>query len=68
MDVEPPHRFHFRLHPERVDAELRLEAAARDRTLARLTVTGPWLIGLNRSFPAKALERLHDLCQTAAKL
>jgi uncharacterized protein YndB with AHSA1/START domain len=68
MDVEPPHRFHFRIHPERINAELRLEAAGPDRTLARLTVVGPYLVGLKRSFPGKALERLHDLCQTAATL
>jgi uncharacterized protein YndB with AHSA1/START domain len=68
LDVEPPHRFHFRLHPQRIDVELRLEAAGPDRTEANLTVTAPWLVGLTRSFPQKALERLHALCQTAANL
>jgi uncharacterized protein YndB with AHSA1/START domain len=68
LDVEPPHRFRFRLHPERVHAELILEAAGPDRTLARLTVVAPWLMGLTRSFPQKALDRLHELCQTGASL
>jgi uncharacterized protein YndB with AHSA1/START domain len=68
LDVEPPHRLEFRLHPERVHAELRLEAAGPGRTLARLTVVAPWLMGLTRSFPQAALERLHALCQFSSTL
>jgi uncharacterized protein YndB with AHSA1/START domain len=68
MGVEPPHRFRFRLLAERIEAELSLAAAAPDRTMATLTVVGPWFLGLGRSFPKKALERLHALCQFSATL
>ena len=63
-----PERVAFHLTGERIDAELELEARAADRTIATLTVTGPWLIGLGRSFPHRALNRLHALVQTAAEL
>ena len=63
-----PERIAFQLTGERIEAELRLEATAPDRTLATLTVSGPWLIGLGRSYPHRALARLHALCQTAAEL
>ena len=63
-----PERLAFQLTGERIDAELELEASATDRTIATLTVSGPWLIGLGRSFPHRALARLHALVQTAAEL
>ena len=63
-----PERIAFQLTGERLEAELRLEASAADRTIATLTVSGPWLIGLGRSFPHRALNRLHALVQTAAEL
>ena len=63
-----PERVAFHLTGERMDAELQLEATAADRTLATLTISGPWLIGLSRSFPRLALARLHALCQTGAEL
>ena len=66
LAVEPYERFAFHLTGERIDVELRLSAPKRDRTLARLAVEGPALIGLRRSLPEKALARLHALCQTAA--
>jgi hypothetical protein len=66
--VEPYERFAFQLTGERLDAELRLSESQPNRTLVRLTVSGPLLIGLRRSFPAKALDRLHGLVQTAADL
>jgi uncharacterized protein YndB with AHSA1/START domain len=62
-----PERVAFQLTDERMDAELLLEATAADRTLATLTISGPWLIGLGRSFPRRALARLHALVQTAAE-
>jgi hypothetical protein len=62
-----PERLVFQLTGERIEAELRLEASAPDRTIATLTVSGPWLIGLGRSFPHRALNRLHALVQTAAE-
>jgi uncharacterized protein YndB with AHSA1/START domain len=68
LAVEPYERFAFQLTGERLDVELRLSAPQPDRTLARLTVSGPLLIGLRRSLPEKALGRLHALVQTAADL
>ncbi len=67
-EVEPRERFAFHLTGDRLDVELRLSRAEGDRTVARLTVSGPWLVGLRRSLPQTALGRLHDLCQTAAQL
>jgi hypothetical protein len=36
------------------------------RTRASLAIEGRWLIGLTRSLPRQALNRLYGLCQTAA--
>jgi uncharacterized protein YndB with AHSA1/START domain len=66
--VRPPELFAWQLRNERLDVELRLEAAAGDRTRATLSIRSPWLFGLRRSLPRVALRRLHDLCQTAASL
>jgi uncharacterized protein YndB with AHSA1/START domain len=66
--VEPFERFAFQLTGERLDVELRLSEPQANRTLARLTVSGPMLIGLRRSLPNNALQRLHALLQTAADL
>jgi uncharacterized protein YndB with AHSA1/START domain len=66
--VEPYERFGFQLTGERLDVELQLEETSPDRTRARLDVAGPWLVGLRRSTPARALERLHALLQTGADL
>jgi len=62
-----PERIAFQLTGERMDVELRLDAPTADRTIATLSVSGPWLIGLGRSFPRRALARLHTLVQTAAE-
>jgi uncharacterized protein YndB with AHSA1/START domain len=64
--VEPPQRFQFQLLADRLEAELLLAEAAPDRTLATLTVAAPWFVPLRRSFPRRALARLHELCQFAA--
>ena len=66
--IEPLERWAFQLTGERIDAEVRLRATAPGRTAVTLTVSGPWLIGLGKSYPRKALARLHALCQTAAEL
>ena len=68
LAVEPYERFAFQLTGERLDVELRLSEPQPKRTLARLTVSGPVLVGLRRSLPEKALSRLHALMQTAADL
>jgi uncharacterized protein YndB with AHSA1/START domain len=67
-EVVVPRLFAFHLTGERIDVELELEAAAPGRTRARLAVSGPALIGLRRSMPRRALDRLYALCQTAADL
>jgi uncharacterized protein YndB with AHSA1/START domain len=66
--VEPYERLAFQLTGERLDVELRLSEPRPNRTLVQLSVSGPLLIGLRRSFPQKALSRLHGLVQTAADL
>ncbi len=66
--VEPYERFAFQLTRERIQVTLKLAAPAPDRTLATLTVEGPLLIGLRRTLPRHALDRLHALIQTAADL
>lgn len=66
--VDPPHRLHFQLLADRLEAEILLTEAAPDRTLATLTVVSPWFVPLRRSFARRALARLHDLCQFAATL
>jgi uncharacterized protein YndB with AHSA1/START domain len=68
LAVEPYERFAFQLTGERLDVELRLSEPEPKRTLARLSVSGPVLVGLRRSLPQKALGRLHALLQTAADL
>jgi uncharacterized protein YndB with AHSA1/START domain len=68
LAVEEYARFAFQLTGERLDVELSLSEPRPNSTLARLSVSGPWLIGLRRSLPEKALGRLHGLVQTAADL
>jgi hypothetical protein len=68
LAVEPYERFAFQLTGERLDVDLRLSEPEPRRTLARLSVSGPALVGLRRSLPQKALNRLHALLQTAADL
>jgi uncharacterized protein YndB with AHSA1/START domain len=62
--VEPLERIAFQLTGDRIDADLRLRAVEADRTELALTVSGPWLIGLNRRYPQRALGRLHALLRT----
>ena len=66
--VEPPSRLAWHMTGERLDVELALAGAGDDHTIAELTVSGPFLVGLRRSLPRNALSRLHALCQTAAEL
>jgi len=68
LAIEPLERWAFQLTGERLEVEIRLSASAPDRTVAVVSVTGPWLIGLGKSLPRSALARLHALCQTAANL
>jgi uncharacterized protein YndB with AHSA1/START domain len=66
--VRPPEVFGWTLTGDHVDAELQLEARTEDRTLAVLDLEAPWLFGLSRALPRRALTRLHSLCQTGADL
>jgi uncharacterized protein YndB with AHSA1/START domain len=67
-EVEAPHRVSWHMTVERLDAELALSDAGNHHTRAELTVSGPFIVGLRRSLPRNALNRLHSLCQTAAEL
>jgi uncharacterized protein YndB with AHSA1/START domain len=68
LAVERPRRVAWQLTRDRIDVELRLAEAGAGRTRAELTVSGPFLVGLRRSLPRNALNRLYALCQTAAEL
>ena len=58
----------FHLVAEKLDVEVRLRAAAPERTLVTVAVEGGWLVGGRRSLARHAVERLHALVQTAAVL
>jgi uncharacterized protein YndB with AHSA1/START domain len=64
VDVVPRERIAFELTGDRISAELTLRALEEERTEASLVVDGPWLIGLRRSYPRRALDRLHALLRT----
>ena len=65
--AEPRRRFAFELPDERLQADVSLQSHG-DRTLVRLAVDGPFLLGQRRTLARNALKRLYDLCQTAAEL
>jgi len=60
--VEPYERWAWHLVSPPLDVDLRLQAAAPDRTVVTCTTSG------RRRLPDRALERLYDLVQTAAEL
>lgn len=66
--VQPPEKLAWTLTGDHIDAELRLEERGPARTLVQLDLEAPWLYGLSRALPRRALARLHALCQTAAEL
>jgi uncharacterized protein YndB with AHSA1/START domain len=68
LRVEPPRLLAWQLTGDRIDAELTLEETGEDRTRATLVVEAPWLVGLPRAMPRKALSRLYALCQTGAEI
>jgi hypothetical protein len=54
-----------------IDVSLTLANADENRTRATVTVNGDWwrlVLEGARSLPRRSLDRLHDLCQTAATL
>jgi uncharacterized protein YndB with AHSA1/START domain len=68
LEVVPTQRLAFQLTGDRIEAALDLRPVESDRTEVTLTVEVPPLIGARRSFPHKALARLHALVQTAGEL
>ena len=50
-----------------IEAEITLQPARESHTRVTLTIEAPWL-RVNRSLPRRALNRLYNLCQTAAEL
>jgi uncharacterized protein YndB with AHSA1/START domain len=64
LAVEPMQRIAFQLTGDRIEAELRMQAAGPKTTEVVLEIDGPFLIGLRRRFPAQALARLHALLRT----
>jgi hypothetical protein len=66
--ADPPRLFTFQLPHDRLDVRVELEATAADRTVATITVEGPWLIAYRRTLARRAVNRLYALCQTAAAL
>ena len=66
--ADPPQLFAFQLVQEQLNVRVDLEATSEDRTLATVTIEGPWLIAYRRSLARRAATRLHSLCQTAATL
>jgi hypothetical protein len=67
MDVRANELVKLLFVDDRIEAELHLEPAKDSHTRAILAIEGPWL-RVNRSLPRRALNRLHNLCQTAADL
>ena len=65
--VHPLERFAWTLTGDHIDAELQLESRGPERTIAMLDVEAPWLFGVSRALPRRALTRLHALCQTGAE-
>ena len=64
LEVVPMQRIAFQLTGDRIDAELTLRPVDASSTEVTLAVEVPWLIGVRRSFPRLALERLHALLRT----
>jgi uncharacterized protein YndB with AHSA1/START domain len=66
IDVERPEHVSWQFVQDHYDVDLSLSEAGAGRTRARLTVSGPFLGGLRRTLPVRALTQLHTLCQTGA--
>ena len=67
LEVAPPERIVFQLIADRIEADLRLRAVDERSTEVSLVVDGPWLVGLRRAYPRRALERLHSLLRTGER-
>ena len=58
-EVVAGERFAWTLTGDHIDAELRLDETSPSRTVVVLDVEAPWLHGLSRALPRRALARLH---------
>jgi uncharacterized protein YndB with AHSA1/START domain len=67
LDVRRPEYLAWQFVDAHLDAQLKLTETGPDRTRAELTLSAPFLAGLRRSLPHRALTRLHALCQTGAR-
>jgi uncharacterized protein YndB with AHSA1/START domain len=67
-EVDQPRSLTWHLTGQRLDVRIELVVAELDRTIVRLEISGPFVLGFNRSLPRTALARLHGLIQTAASL
>jgi uncharacterized protein YndB with AHSA1/START domain len=65
LDVVPKERLAFQLTGDRIDADLTMRALDEVTTEVTLVVEVPWLIGIRRAFPRRALDRLHSLLRTS---
>jgi uncharacterized protein YndB with AHSA1/START domain len=65
LAVAPHERLAFQLTRDRIEADIALRAAGEQRTEVSLAVAAPFLSGLRRRFPARALDRLDERLQTA---
>jgi uncharacterized protein YndB with AHSA1/START domain len=65
LDVVPKERLAFQLTGDRIDADLTMRALDEVTTEVTLVVEVPWLIGVRRAFPRRALDRLHSLLRTS---
>jgi len=65
LDVAPLERLAFQLTRDRIEADITLQATGEQRTQVSLVVAAPFLSGLRRRFPARALDRLYERLQTA---
>jgi uncharacterized protein YndB with AHSA1/START domain len=64
LAVVPRERIAFQLSGDRLEADLAIRAVDERSTEASLVVAGPWLVGLKRAFPRRALDRLHTLLRS----
>ncbi len=66
IEVERPEHVSWQFVRDHYDVDLRLSEPGPGRTRARLTVSAPFLGGLRRTLPVRALTQLYALCQTGA--
>ncbi|HEX6490310.1 MAG TPA: SRPBCC family protein [Gaiellaceae bacterium] len=68
LEVRRPELATWQFVEGKVDVELRLAEVSAGRTRVELTVSAPFLGGLGRSLPQRALSRLQTLCRTGGQV